>query len=206
LEPLHAKSFHIFRYNSRGVGGSSGWPSLTGFTESKDLEAVVDWSIRYLHRLSPDSTSTAEISNVTIIGYSHGSLIASLFPLLQLQTYPQMKTSHILISYPLGPRSFLTLFNSSRYTAKLHDLIRTPNSNLLVVYGDQDEFTSANKYENWKMELSDLRKDRDPGEHEELEHSKPTGLTIYCRPGASHFWRGSHGVWLKETVGAWLDS
>jgi alpha/beta superfamily hydrolase len=31
------------QYNSRGVGKSSGWPSFTGSSEARDLEAVVPW-------------------------------------------------------------------------------------------------------------------------------------------------------------------
>lgn len=63
-QSLQIKDYHVFRYNSRGVGGSSGWPSLTGFTEGKDLEAVVDWSIRYVQSLA--ISNAAEIT-VTII-------------------------------------------------------------------------------------------------------------------------------------------
>ncbi|KAJ3863126.1 Alpha/Beta hydrolase protein [Lentinula novae-zelandiae] len=176
-ESLQIKDYHVFKYNSRGVGGSSGWPSLTGFTEGKDMEAVVDWSIRYVQSLA--------ISNAAeIIGYSYGSLIASLHPLMQ---NTQIKTSHILISYPLGPRSYLTLFRSSTYASRLQELIRSQDSNVLIIYGDQDEFTSAKSYESWAKELQGQR-----------------GLSLLCRSGASHFWRGRHGVWLSEVTGKWL--
>jgi alpha/beta superfamily hydrolase len=47
----------VIRYNSRGVGKSSGWPSLTGKAEGEDLKAVVQ---KFL-------AEKPEIDNVTII-------------------------------------------------------------------------------------------------------------------------------------------
>jgi alpha/beta superfamily hydrolase len=38
---LQNKNYHVIRYNSRGVGKSSGWPSFTGEAEGEDLKAVV---------------------------------------------------------------------------------------------------------------------------------------------------------------------
>ena len=43
VEPLREKGFHTLRFNSRGVGSSAGWASLTGTNEGKDLEALVQW-------------------------------------------------------------------------------------------------------------------------------------------------------------------
>lgn len=138
-------------------------------------------------------------------GYSHGSLIATLFPVLR---NPQIKTSYILISYPLGPRSYLTLFRSSTYTKKLHDIICSASSDILIFYGDQDEFTSRNNYVGWVTELVKLRKEvTQPGSVEQgprpVEHP---GLTVAYRPGASHFWRGRDGIWLADTIEKWLSS
>jgi uncharacterized protein len=44
-EVLLQKNYHILRYNSRGVGASSGWPSLTGYKEVEDLKALVKWAL-----------------------------------------------------------------------------------------------------------------------------------------------------------------
>ena len=44
-EPLLSHNYHVLRFNSRGVGGSSGWASLTGFKEVEDLKAVVQWAL-----------------------------------------------------------------------------------------------------------------------------------------------------------------
>jgi len=38
---LQQKNYHVIRYNSRGVGKSSGRPSLTGKAEGEDLRALV---------------------------------------------------------------------------------------------------------------------------------------------------------------------
>ncbi len=41
----HRSHYYLLRYNSRGVGKSSGWPSLTGLSEGEDLRALVQWAI-----------------------------------------------------------------------------------------------------------------------------------------------------------------
>lgn len=51
IEPLQLKDYHVLRYNSRGVGSSSGWGSLTGFNEAKDLEALLFWAIEHLSNI-----------------------------------------------------------------------------------------------------------------------------------------------------------
>lgn len=38
---LQNKNYNVIRYNSRGVGKSTGWPSLTGKAEGEDLKAIV---------------------------------------------------------------------------------------------------------------------------------------------------------------------
>lgn len=44
-DALQAEGYRVLRYNSRGVGRSTGWASLTGFSEAEDLEALVKWAI-----------------------------------------------------------------------------------------------------------------------------------------------------------------
>ena len=43
MEPLTSKNYHVLRYNSRGVGASTGRASFTGFSEVEDLVMVVQW-------------------------------------------------------------------------------------------------------------------------------------------------------------------
>ncbi|KAF9475404.1 alpha/beta-hydrolase [Pholiota conissans] len=171
VEPFVIRKYNVLSYNSRGVGGSSGWSSFTGFSEGEDLKAVCKW---VLERFT-------DVRSLAIMGYSHGSLIASLHPVL-----PSVKTSHILLSYPLGPRSWLTLFKSSSYSTALHELVRHRNSNVLVIYGDQDEFTSVEKYRTWASDLA--------GENVEIVEVQ----------NASHFWHGGSGRELETVISKWL--
>ncbi|KII89869.1 hypothetical protein PLICRDRAFT_91014 [Plicaturopsis crispa FD-325 SS-3] len=184
LVPLFVDSgYRVIRYNSRGVGRSRGWASFTGLSEAQDLQEVIQWA---LNTYAPRS--------VVILGFSHGSLIASLQPVLP---QPEIKTSHILLSYPLGPRSFLTLFKSSAYTAALKTLLRDKSSNVLVVYGDRDEFTSVQSYDAWAEELE---KAAQPG------GETAGSLSIVKVPDGSHFWGGECGSQMQRAVSAWLPS
>ncbi|GLB40229.1 hypothetical protein LshimejAT787_0801000 [Lyophyllum shimeji] len=169
LDHLTDRNYHVLRYNSRGVGRSTGWASVTGFSEAKDLEDLVMWGRQTI----------SNVTSLVFLGYSHGSLIASMHPII-----PTIKTSHILISYPLGPRGWLTLFHTSTYSAKLKELIQSVDSNVLIVYGDADEFTGVSKYRDWRQDL---------------ENEAGGGrLKIVEIPGGSHFWRGRSGQQLAE--------
>ncbi|KJA19450.1 hypothetical protein HYPSUDRAFT_143778 [Hypholoma sublateritium FD-334 SS-4] len=171
IEPLVHQKYHVLCYNSRGNGNSTGWSSFTGFSEVEDLKAVVSWLINQV----------GDVRSVVFLGYSHGSLIASLHPVL-----PAIRTSHILLSYPLGPRAWLTMFNSSSYNSALRNLVQHPDSNVLVIFGDQDEFTSIAKYRTWASELGG------------------SNLEIREIPNASHFWHGRSGRELQGIVSRWL--
>ncbi|KAJ8072631.1 hypothetical protein PM082_016190 [Marasmius tenuissimus] len=180
VAPLQSKDYHIIRYNSRGVGGSSGWPSFTGFKECDDLQTLVRWAL--------ENPEMPNINSVVVIGYSYGSLIAGTHPILP----PPMKTSHILISYPVSVRGWLTLFRTSTYIQKLKDLLSNPASRVLAVYGDRDEFTSKTSYANWETELKSV------------EGSERGQLDTVCIEGASHFWGGRSGQQMRETIERWL--
>lgn len=52
--PLHERGYHVLRYNSRGVGNSTGWPSFTGSREVQDLQELVQWAIG---QITPRATS-----------------------------------------------------------------------------------------------------------------------------------------------------
>ena len=122
-------------------------------------------------------------------GYSYGSLIASLHPVLP----EPITTAHILISYPLDKRGLLTLFHSNTYISGLSNLTRDPHSHVLLAFGDHDEFTSIDSYEDW------------------IEKIKNTDTEIHSGPEvvivekASHFWRANSLDILSEKVGRWLD-
>lgn len=45
VAPLKERNYHVLRFNSRGVGHSSGNSSWTGLPEAKDLEELVRWGL-----------------------------------------------------------------------------------------------------------------------------------------------------------------
>ncbi|EMD33942.1 hypothetical protein CERSUDRAFT_55817 [Gelatoporia subvermispora B] len=165
--PLEEKGYHVLRYNSRGVGKSTGWPSLTGSREVQDLRELIQWALDTI----PTTTS------VVIIGYSYGSLIASCIPV-----HPDVQTSHILLSYPIGPRHWLTAFHGRSYAAALRGLVRDPRSNVLIVYGDRDDFTSSDVYDTWMNGIVADAK----GSEGHLEVTQIEGATHFWREEAPH--------------------
>jgi hypothetical protein len=101
-----------------------------------------------------------------------------------------MKTSHVLLSYPLGARGLLTLFRTNTYATGLNQLIRDPGANVLVVYGNYDEFTREVNYDEWAGELAAV--DR-KGE-----------LKVVKVEQGTHFWRGETGRELQAIIKQWL--
>lgn len=113
---------------------------------------------------------------------------------------PDLDTSHILLSYPLGPRHWLTAFHTHRYTTALQSLVRHPKSNVLVIYGDSDNFTAVESYGAWANSLKDLRaaEAQDATAHGKLE--------VVQIAGASHFWREPPAVRrLLDVVRTWVQ-
>jgi hypothetical protein len=45
VKPLQERHYHVVRFSSRGVGGSTGRPSWTGLTEAQDLQELVQWGM-----------------------------------------------------------------------------------------------------------------------------------------------------------------
>ncbi|TEB29258.1 alpha/beta-hydrolase [Coprinellus micaceus] len=181
---LHGNGYHVLRYNSRGVGRSTGRATFTGLEEGKDLEGVVLWGIQEL----------GGVSSVVIIGYSHGSLITTLHPGLD-QEPQHVKLAYVLLSYPLGPRSFLTLFKGSYYDEKLDELITASKSKILIAFGGRDEFTSFHRYKDWVKRL----KSKAPVQEEEM-------LSVLGVPEATHFWFNESNDKLQVELARWLGS
>ncbi|EGN98980.1 hypothetical protein SERLA73DRAFT_181742 [Serpula lacrymans var. lacrymans S7.3] len=177
---LQAREYHVIYYNSRGVGKSTGTASFTGQSEANDLKAIVQLALEEI----------PSIQTVVLVGYSHGSLITSLHPILQ----PNIKIWYLLLSYPLSPRGFLTLFRSKSYESALNNLVRHPDVNILVVFGDRDNFTSESKYDNWTEALQ-----------KEARGDGTGTLQVVKVAGASHFWASAEERGqLEQVVGAWL--
>lgn len=72
--PLLQANYHVLRYNSRGVGGSSGWRirDLTGLSEANDLQALIQWGIEYISSVTSVVVivSTNNVDLVTLIDLS----------------------------------------------------------------------------------------------------------------------------------------
>ncbi|KAH9847682.1 alpha/beta-hydrolase [Lenzites betulinus] len=183
-EPLLERGYDVLRYNSRGVGNSKGWASLTGAQEVEDLKELVQWA----------RSTTPDLTKLVLLGYSHGSLIASMHPVLS-----DLETSHILISYPLGPRHWLTAFHTHRYTAALQTLVKDLKSKILIIYGDDDNFTAVDSYDSWAKGLQESRSQQKAG------GSEGNGkLEVVKIAGASHFWREHEAVLrLIDAVRDW---
>jgi alpha/beta superfamily hydrolase len=192
---LREQNYHVLRFNSRGVGRSTGWASFTGFNEGKDLEALVQWALQ---------AAVKNVETLVLIvcprlfslillvkflqGYSHGSLITSLHPVLP---HP-IKTSHILLSYPLGARGLITLFRTNTYATKLRELVKHPDTRVLIIFGNNDEFTSEASYDLW---VEGLVKDVD----------RKDSLKVVKVEGGSHFWSGETGREMGRAIESWLS-
>lgn len=188
--------FYAVYYNSRGVGKSTGYPSFTGRQEGEDLQALVQ---QFLQQ-EPDITAVTIVVCAPLEqthfhchlgsscqGYSYGSLIATLHPALT-----SVKTSYVLLSYPLSPRGLLTLFHSRVYSTALDDLLCQSHANVLVIYGEQDNFTSRSKYDVWARSLRKTSEGK-------------AKLEVVSVAGADHFWRSSSArTTLKWTLENWL--
>ena len=108
-----------------------------------------------------------------------------------------MKTSHILLSYPLDKRGLLTLFHSRTYAGTLGTLVKNPRSDVLLLYGDRDEFTGFSSYETWVKELQGIS-GHDPSD------MNSTVQVGYVK-GATHFWEHSKAQIMLKVVEEWLD-
>ena len=104
-----------------------------------------------------------------------------------------IKTSYVLLSYPLGPRGLLTMFHTKMYSSVLTSLLRDVRARLLVVHGDRDEFTSHSQYDTWTESL-------------ETTEGVRAQLRIVTVTGAGHFWHTeTSSAALKETLENWLS-
>ncbi|EJU04828.1 alpha/beta-hydrolase, partial [Dacryopinax primogenitus] len=168
LTPVFLRhSFTVLRFNSRGVGGSTGSATLRGEGEVADLQQVVRWGLEQLG---------GEAERVVLLGYSHGSLITSRhLPL------PDIPTSHILVSYPISVMHWLTLFSQSKYRVALEQLVKSKQGDVLTVYGDRDNFSGEGVLDKWAGELHNAVK------AEGNEGGKVKTEKVH---GADHFWGG----------------
>jgi uncharacterized protein len=209
---------------------------LTGLQEADDLRELVKCVLKRLDDVrevalivsiylvpfsrlgAADTLTLLQLSPLPKQGYSNGALTASMHPVLPAP----LRTTHILISYPLGPRVLLTAFRTQTYQRALEDLVRQPASRVLLCQGDADDFTAAETYDAWAEALGQLATgsdDTSEGENGE-EHQQGTGgdsegegwssergsnvLEVVRIPDASHFWGGQAMRALIEAVTQFL--
>jgi alpha/beta superfamily hydrolase len=67
----------------------------------------------------------------------------------------------------------------------LEALVQHPDSNVLIIFGDRDVFTSQSNYTTWASGLKG-------------------NVKIVEVKGASHFWGGRSGHELGEIINKWL--
>ncbi|KAF8318380.1 alpha/beta-hydrolase, partial [Clavulina sp. PMI_390] len=179
LSSFIRRDYHVITYNSRGVGNSSGSPTWTGFGEAEDLQKVVSLALQEIE----------EVEEIVLLGYSYGSLAVSMHPARPSALFsaanlarnrhvsPKLRIRHVLLSYPQGVLWLLSFFHSKRYDEALKELINSPGADVLVLYGEHDQFTKKEKYTTWANGLLDMTPIPNPK------------LQIEVVPEADHFWR-----------------
>jgi len=173
------RDYHVVLFNSRGVGASAGRGSLSGIQEAHDLQKVVEWALN----------AVINVQTVVLVGYSYGSLLTSLCPSPKT-LFPDrvFRSSHILISHPLGPAHFLTFFNHGKYERALDELLVDPNSNVLAIHGNRDQFTGCDRYEKWVNHALHVRREAGMAESRtplSTHSSASSGDTLHSRPSHS---------------------
>ncbi|KIO34624.1 hypothetical protein M407DRAFT_209875 [Tulasnella calospora MUT 4182] len=195
--------YHAVIYNCRGVGGSSGSASFTGFQEAGDLEQLIKWSCG----------TVGDIKTIILFGYSFGSLVTSLCPppssFLPSENRA-LRVGYVLLSHPLGVAMWLTLFNHKRYETALDDLVSSrltsiPSAEVLFLYGTQDTFTSESRYKTCVERLEAVRTRQEQPSNESTSHATRMGsFQAAGVAGAGHFWHGESGREMRGVVKDWL--
>ncbi|CAG8650418.1 18322_t:CDS:2 [Acaulospora morrowiae] len=141
------RGYLTIAFNFRGVGNSKGRTSWSGEPESGDYKSMIEF-LSNSGRVGVDIImEIPKISDLTVIGYSYGSLIASTMA----STSPPFPTCYILVSYPLSVTWLLTFFRSSVYSNHIKSMIAS-NARVLFIYGDYDQFTRLGRYRQWVRE------------------------------------------------------
>jgi alpha/beta superfamily hydrolase len=83
------------------------------------------------------------------------------------------------------------MFHTDTYATALNKLLQNSKSNVLIVYGDQDEFTGSGCYDHWVKELEGVAKGKGTLNSSRVEN-------------ATHFWRGRASKELAYVVEGWL--
>ncbi|KAK9472560.1 Alpha/Beta hydrolase protein [Dipodascopsis tothii] len=163
---MAALGIESWTYNYRGATEFySGHTSWTGAAEQADLRSIVEAVV----------AGEPALRRLIVVGYSYGALVSAA--VVQAERGPEPRhnartgaarpgldereravdVAYVLISPPLFPVSFFIQLGLGRREPEIAltrgfvgDRIVARNRRLLVVVGDQDEFTSAAKYDRWE--------------------------------------------------------
>eukprot|EP00128_Syssomonas_multiformis_P006569 Colp12_sorted_trinity150504_noHs@28194 len=117
------------RYNSRGIGNSTGSVSWTAVPEQEDVRSVM----RFL-------LDNCSVTSIFIIGYSYGALVACSVA----HEFPEV-VGFLAISYPYSVAWALTLGHCTRF---LQPAKSYPSYKYFVI-GEHDQFTSPTRLLKW---------------------------------------------------------
>lgn len=237
LASLHLTHFHlrVVRFNSRGVGKSTGSASWTGKSECNDFQDILSRCIDDYCLDFPDSSA----AQIVIAGYSAGGLYASTVRVPQgvydlKQFRGGKKPRYVLLSFPAGVTWALSFFTTRTYTAALKDLLTSQTipgrqveqetaakasettltnepaakpvaSHVLAIYGDQDQFTGIGTYNGWTQDCG--KQAPSPIQVAPLSAVRKSTFHHVLIEGADHFYRSTKALdALDKAVVEWYDA
>jgi len=196
---LLMSGWDVVQFNSRGIGGSSGWASLSATQDSADFQAVAeDHVLRTVKEMS-EANQTVPL-DILICGYSAGASSASMIDSKDIKALCSHSTSpsrlrHLLVSYPLSVLWALTLFRSSTFKCSLEKMVQSSEANVLAIHGTRDNFTAIGKYLTWSQTLEKTAASGNGGRFKAVVVQE-----------ADHFWTRGSMRKLISAVDEWLNS
>ncbi|XP_016499926.1 uncharacterized protein LOC107818428 isoform X1 [Nicotiana tabacum] len=122
---LSRKGYKAVTFDMRGVGRSTGKPSIFGFKEIKDVVAVCKWSLENL-----------SVNKILLVGSSAGAPIAG-----SAVNQVEQIVGYVSIGYPFG------LLASILFGQHHKNVLKSPKPKLFIM-GTQDGFTSIKQLNN----------------------------------------------------------
>ncbi|PHT93657.1 hypothetical protein T459_01539 [Capsicum annuum] len=119
------KGYKALTFDMRGVGRSSGKPSITGFKEVEDVVAVCKWACQNL-----------AVNKILLVGSSAGAPIAG-----SAVDQVEQIVGYVSIGYPFG------LLASVLFGRHHKNILKSPKPKLFIM-GTQDGFTTVKQLNN----------------------------------------------------------
>lgn len=102
-------------------------------------------------------------------------------------------TYYILISYPLSVLWALSTTKMNYFKSQINQLLKNNQRPVLIVYGDQDQFTSEKSYQTWLNTIISTTTD----DHRIIQYKKFDGV--------DHFWF-DHEHLLFNYIITWIST